>query len=135
MKSRSLWFEFLILSCASLLAWAGQASSVEAVDGGRGTAAPNPDCQSDGVYCNWVNVVVPNGSQIDRVTVFASVNGQSWTQCIEAPSGTYMNCGPGVRFLNNKPGIAPSTGGTTVTWRMLNATSHKQWGKVVVDYR
>lgn len=134
MKNRSLWFVFLILSCASGLAWAGQASSVEAVDAGRGSTAPNPDCRTDGVYCNWVNVVVPAGSQIDQVTVFASVDGESWAQCTEAPSGTYMNCGPGVRFLNNKPGMAPSTGGTNVTWRMLNATRHKQWGKLVVDY-
>jgi len=134
MKRRNSWLVLLVLFCGTMLAWAGQVSAVEAVDGGRGSTSPNPDCQSDGVYCNWVNVVVPAGSQIERVSVFASIDGENWTQCTEAPSGTYMKCMPGVRFLSTKAGVTPGTGGITVTWRMLNATTHRQLGKLVVDF-
>jgi hypothetical protein len=134
MKNRNLWGTFSVLLLGGVLAWAGQAVSIEPVDGGRGTSDPSPDCNADGVYCNWVNAVVPAGSQIDKVTVYASIDSSNWTTCTESPTGRYMNCGQGVRFLNTSPGISPSKGGFNVTWRMLNATTHKQWGKLVVDY-
>jgi len=134
MQHRSYWLGLAVVIFGAALAWAAQAVSVEPVPGGSGTNDPNPDCTTDGVYCNWVNVVIPDGSEIDGVQVFVSNDGQNFTPCSAAPSGTYMDCGKGVRFLNTKPGTAPGTGGINVTWRMMNATTHQQWGKLVVNY-
>lgn len=134
MNLRVICLASIILLLATGSAWAAQAVSVESVPGGNGTNNPNPDCTSDGVYCNWVNLVLPDGSQIDSVQVLASIDGQNFAPCKESSSGSYMDCGKGVRFLNSKPGIAPSTGGINVTWRMMNFTMHQEWGKLVVNY-
>jgi len=134
MKLRSIVFACATPLLATMLAWAGQAVAVESVQGGNGTHNPNPDCQTDGVYCNWVNVVVPEGSQIDSALVFASVDGENWTACTPSSSGAFMDCGKGVRFLNLKPSTAPSTGGLNVTWKMMNLNTHKEFGKLVVNY-
>lgn len=133
MKLRNYCFAAIVFFAATLV-WAAQGVSVEAVPGGSGTNNPNPDCSTDGVYCNWVNIVIPDGSEIDSTQVLASNDGETFTPCKAAPSGAYMDCGKGVRFLNSKPGIAPSTGGINVTWRMMNFTTHQEWGKLVVNY-
>ena len=137
-KKSVLWLGFALLLWI-VPAWGAQASNVMTVSAGDGkVTTADPDCDSVGAWCGWINVILPPGSQYDSATVYASTDGQNFVECPRVLNGAkyqYMDCTSlHIRYLKIKPVIATTSAGVQVNWNMVNWNNHKVWGKLVVDY-